>query len=139
VIASATGLAGDSVDIRLIPNEPPSAPTNLLCNSQSAPAGLADYTPDFSWTSNDPDPGDYQTKMRLLVADTTGEYKHNTGKNIWDTGETVSSLSTLTYTADNAAEQDILLEKSGHGQVQRGRSIFSGGSFHHNKHASGAQ
>ncbi|WP_455278325.1 hypothetical protein, partial [[Eubacterium] cellulosolvens] len=45
----------------LIDISAPNMPTNPLCEGQTNPTNIITFTPTFSWTFSDPDPGDSQT------------------------------------------------------------------------------
>jgi len=77
-------------------NNPPLAPTNLLCNGQQNPSGLTDFSPELSWTFNDPNTGDYQSAYRLLISNSLTDINNNTG-NVWDSNKVSSSLNSITY------------------------------------------
>ncbi len=48
-------------------NRVPNAPTNLLCEGQTNPVGVSDFTPDFSWTFSDPDVEDVSDGYEIEV------------------------------------------------------------------------
>lgn len=51
-------------------NNPPSAPTALLCEGETNPVDVADLTPEFSAEYNDPDAGDKANAVQIVVATT---------------------------------------------------------------------
>lgn len=70
---------------------PPGAPSNPLCNGQSNPLNLVSFTPTFSWTFNDPDPGDYQDAYQIEVGTYAG------GNDMWDSGPQDDTSSSVIY------------------------------------------
>jgi hypothetical protein len=77
----------------LIDVSSPNAPTNPLCQGQTNPTHILTFTPTFSWTFSDPDPGDSQTAYQLQVS--TGA--DGGGTMLWDTGKVNSSSSSVLY------------------------------------------
>ncbi|GAI62556.1 unnamed protein product, partial [marine sediment metagenome] len=64
------------------PPQPPSAPTNLLCNGQTNPVDI--IAEDFQAIYNDPNAGDIAQHYRLQV-NTKSDF---TGRMMWDSGKT---------------------------------------------------
>jgi len=62
-------------------NQAPAAPTSLLCEGQTNPAGITDLTPEFSAIYNDPDAGDTATHAQIQVDDNS-----DFSSPIWDSG-----------------------------------------------------
>ncbi|MGB6680131.1 MAG: choice-of-anchor U domain-containing protein, partial [Candidatus Bathyarchaeia archaeon] len=60
-------LLGYTIDISA-----PNPPDNPLCEGQTNPTNIITFTPDFSWTFSDPDPGDMQTAYLLEVGTSAG-------------------------------------------------------------------
>ena len=87
-------------------NNPPYAPTNLLCNGMNNPTLLTDFTPDLSWTFNDPDNGDTQSAYRLLVANSITNIDNNIG-NMWDTNKVNSSVNKITYSGNSLSYSGV--------------------------------
>jgi len=83
------------------PNNPPNAPSNLLCNNQTNPKGVTG-TPTLSWTFSDPDSGNTQSAYRVLVADSITGINGNNG-NKWDTNKVVSSANNVLYGGSSLA------------------------------------
>jgi len=79
-------------------NNPPQAPTNLKCDNQTNPKNITNFTPELSWTFNDPDisSGDTQYAYRLLVSNNITALNSNTG-NMWDTNKVISSVNHIKY------------------------------------------
>lgn len=67
----------------------PDKPTGLLCELNSEPLGLEDFTPAFSWIVNDSQPDAVQTAWQIQVK--TG--RSNDLSLVWDSGKVASSYS----------------------------------------------
>ena len=63
-------------------NNPPSAPTSLLCEGATDPVDITDVTPEFSAIYNDPDAGDTATHAYIQV-NTASDFL---GTTMWDSG-----------------------------------------------------
>lgn len=64
-------------------NNPPTAPTALLCEGEVNPVDVVDLTPEFSAEYNDPDAGDKANAVQIVVATTEdGLYSPD----MWDSG-----------------------------------------------------
>ncbi|MFC1874389.1 right-handed parallel beta-helix repeat-containing protein [Chloroflexota bacterium] len=74
----------------------PNAPVSPLCEGLTDPVGVADFTPEFSWTFSDPDAGDTQGAYRILVASTSGNLTLDNG-DLWNSGKVSSSASMASY------------------------------------------
>lgn len=62
-------------------NQPPTAPTLLLCEGQASPvSNVTDLTPEFSAIFNDPDSGDIANAFEIEVGTSPG------GSDMWDSG-----------------------------------------------------
>jgi hypothetical protein len=79
-------------------NSAPTAPTDLLVDSRSSPAVVADTTPYFSAIFNDPDSGDYSEQFQIQV-NTNDTFS---GTSMWDTG-----LTSMTRTYQGQRTPDI--------------------------------
>jgi len=75
-------------------NTPPDAPT------LSAPTANYCFNPNatanFTWTFNDPDPGDYQTAYEILII-------NEGGSTVYDSGKVAGGANTLTLNVPNTA------------------------------------
>lgn len=58
-------------------NQPPTAPTSLLCEGLSNPTGITDLTPEFSAIYNDPDSGDKAMGYLVYVATSIAKLVYN--------------------------------------------------------------
>lgn len=65
-------------------NQPPTAPTSLLCEGQTNPVGVTDLTPEFSAIFNDPNSGDTAIYYQIQV-NTSSAFN---GTVMWDSGKT---------------------------------------------------
>lgn len=63
----AITLLGYTIDISA-----PNPPDNPLCEGQTNPTNIIKFTPTFSWTFSDPDPGDMQDAYQLEVGTSAG-------------------------------------------------------------------
>jgi len=63
----------------------PDAPSGLLVNGIMNPQAIDVTSPAFSWIMNDPDRGETQSACRVVVS--------SGGSVVWDSGKTISSLS----------------------------------------------
>ena len=70
---------------------PPNAPTSLLCNGETNPTGLTDFTPEFSWTFSDPHVGYTQDAYQIIIGTIEGS------SDMWDSGKVASSSTNVTY------------------------------------------
>lgn len=59
---------GAGMDFAVQLNQAPSAPSGLLCEDQTNPAGVLDSTPEFRAVFNDSDAGDMLSQIRIQVA-----------------------------------------------------------------------
>jgi len=75
---------------------PPEAPDNLLTEGRENPVGLTVLNPRFSWTNNDPDPGDSQSACQILVSSDQVKIDAGSGET-WDSGKQVSVSSNTVY------------------------------------------
>ena len=80
--------------MEFVPNTPPNAPTNLLCEGVVNPTDVTDTTPEFSWTFSDPDAGDTQGAYQIQVGTDTD---WGNGAEMWDTGWVSGSAATAEY------------------------------------------
>jgi hypothetical protein len=74
-------------------NAPPYGPLDPQVEGKSNPTGVADLTPEFSWTFFDPDHGDIQSHYRLWVSSTPEHLAQDIG-DLWDSGKVYSPQST---------------------------------------------
>ncbi|WP_455281642.1 glycoside hydrolase family 78 protein [[Eubacterium] cellulosolvens] len=81
-------LLGYTIDISA-----PNPPDNPLCEGQTNPTNIITFTPTFSWTFSDPDPGDTQDAYQLQVSIGVD----GSGTILWDTGKTSTSSSSVAY------------------------------------------
>ena len=91
ITAASPGLTDGSATISLFMNEPPGAPTSLLCNDRGDPAARPQAFAELRWIFNDPDAesGDMQSAYRLIIADNLTDIHSDRG-NVWDTGKVLS-------------------------------------------------
>ena len=73
-------------------NQPPNAPTSLLCEGATNPTNVTDLTPEFSAIYNDPDTGDIANKYRVEV-NTASNF---TGTVMWDSGAAGTTMTNCT-------------------------------------------
>lgn len=79
---------------------PPAAPTGLLMDLLAEPLGVENPNPRMSWIVNDPDPQEYQSAYRILIADCPHRLAADEG-NVWDSGKVESSdSSNVRYAGD---------------------------------------
>jgi len=71
------------------------APIDLRVDGLVNPANITELHPDFTWSLNEAEPGDSQTKYRLQMAYTEGQLDTSPIK---DTGEVSSAVSLFTMT-----------------------------------------
>jgi hypothetical protein len=79
-------------------NGPPTAPTNLLTESETNPNNITDFTPEFSAIYNDPDTTDTSSYYEIEV-NTSSDF---TGTVMWDSGQT-----SMTATPTGSRSPDI--------------------------------
>jgi hypothetical protein len=82
--------AGSTATVTISLYSPPLVATTL-CDGKTSPANnVSTYTPVFSWSSTDLDPGDSQTAYRLRIGTLAGQ------NNVFDSGAVASSSGSFT-------------------------------------------
>lgn len=72
--------SGDHLELQ-IPNEAPTAPTDLQCEGSTDPVNVTDTTPEFTAIGNDPDDGDTLTHAEIEVGTSQND------NDMWDSGK----------------------------------------------------